>query len=64
MLPPTTHTYTHTHTLSMKALSACLLGQVGVGVGLWSDIHHPTPGAGVGKKANFPFYQPGLFVGF
>ena len=34
-------------------------------VGLWTRVHPPpTPAAGIQNKANFPFHQPGLFIGF
>ena len=46
--------------------SSCPTGcQCGVGVSLWTGVHHPPPTvAGIWNKANFPFHQPGLFIGF
>ena len=50
-------------TLSIKALTLRLLGRWGVG--LWKDVHHPHPTVtSTLNKANYPFYQPGLSIGF
>ena len=54
----------HPPPLSIKALAPCLLG---AGVCLWTDVQHlppPTPVASIGYRANVPFYQAGLFIGF
>ena len=53
--------------LSIKALAPrllCVCGGGWGGVGLWTDVHPPPQVGGIWNKANFPFHQPGLFIGF
>ena len=45
-------------TLSIKALTPCLSGGRGEGVGLWTNVCRPhTPVARTWNKANFSFHQ-------
>ena len=44
--------------------SSCLLIGAGWGVGLWTGVRPSPPVAGIWNKANFPFHQPCLFIGF
>ena len=53
--------------LPVKALALWLLGaRVGVVGGSWAfEKHLPSsPVDSIWNKANFPFNQPGLFIGF
>ena len=52
-------------TPSVKALTPCLLGRGrgGADFGQKSSTF-PLPGACTWNEANFPFHQPGLFIGF
>ena len=46
--------------------SSCpLVTSGGGGVSLWTDLFHPPPlVVDIWNEANFPFHQPGLFIGF
>ena len=51
--------------LLLPKKSSCPTGCQWVGgVGLWIDVQDPPPVAGMWNKANFPFHQPSLFIGF
>ena len=53
-------------TVSIKTFAPWLSGPpLSKGVSLWTGVHPPpTLVAGIQNKANFPFHQPGLFIGF
>ena len=52
-------------TVALSIKSSCPLIVKGGGVSLWTVVHPPpNTNTSIQNKANVPFHQPGLFIGF